>query len=84
MYDGADCDGSGFVLWHFETERYFGSKIDVVEDKLVVKLLPREKGALEPGYQLRYKSPSTVTASVGHEQSKSEDVPRPASPKPPL
>ncbi len=82
MYDGVDCDDSGFVLWHFETERYFGSKIGEVEDRLAVKVLPREKGALDPGFQLRYNSPSTVTASVGHEQSMSEGVSRLASPIP--
>ncbi len=82
MYEGTDCDNSGFVLWHFEIERYFGSKIGEVEDRLAVKVLSRENGALDPGFQLRYNSPSAVTASVGHEQSMSDDVPRLASPEP--
>ncbi|KAF6227937.1 hypothetical protein HO133_007665 [Letharia lupina] len=72
---GIECFCSGSILWHFEVDRYFGSKSGEVEDRLAVKMLPREKNAPEPGFQLEYKTPSTVIASVGDEMSVSKNIP---------
>lgn len=75
VYDRTDRGHSGSILWHFEVDRYFGSKSGEAEDRLAVKMLPREKNAPEPGFQLEYKTSSTVIASVGDETSVSKNIP---------
>lgn len=80
MYDGIDRDDSGLVSWHFEVDRYFGSKVSELVYSFPVNVLPQEKNALDPGFQLKYNTLSTVTASVGNEESTSKDAPPTATP----
>ena len=61
MYGSTDRDDSGLVRWAFETPRYFGT---TVREGIPVKVLPREEHALDPGFELKYNTPSAVTASV--------------------
>ena len=63
---------SGLVLWHFETDRYFGSRVGDVQGRIPVKVLPREKDAVDPGFELKY---NTLTASLGNAESASKDAP---------
>ena len=81
LYDSTDRDDSGCVLWHFEVELYFGPKVSELVDSFPVKVLPREKDALDPGFELEYNTPSTVAASGGNEESTSKDAPRVAHPE---
>ena len=66
LYDRTDHIDSGLVCWTFKTPRYFGS---IVPEGIPVKVLPREKNALDPGFELKYNTPSTGGASMVHEKS---------------
>ena len=72
LYDRTDRVDSGFVYWTFETSRYFGS---AVPEGIPVKILPREKNALDPGFELNYNTPSTGGASMVNGESTSKIAP---------
>ena len=80
LYDMIDRNNSGFIHWHMAIDRYFGSKVGKVQDRIPVKVLPREKDALDPGFELNFNTPSTATAPVGNGESTSKDAARAASP----
>lgn len=73
--NAGECVCSGLVLWHFEVDRYFGPNVGELEYSFPVKVLPSEKDALDPGFQLKYNTPLTITASGGNGDSTSKETP---------